>query len=96
MIIGIFRIILLFSLFFNAYYLVVLDEKITNFSHKLNINVHEANVLDFIKKKINDMDEHIENQRNRVRESLVQRGLDERNNVLIKSSGEFMKEIEKH
>ena len=94
MIFGIFRAILLFGLLFNTYYLIVLDEKITNVGHKLNINVHEPNVMNFIKKKFNDMEEHIENQRNRVRESLVQRGVDERNNVLIKSNGEFIKEIE--
>ena len=47
MIVGIFRLILLFGLLFNTYYLVVLDEKITNFGHKLNINVHDVNVLDF-------------------------------------------------
>ena len=42
------------------------------------------------------MDEHIENQRNKVRESLVKKGIDERNSVLIKSNGEFIKELEKH
>ena len=96
MIVGIFRLILLFALLCNTYYLVVLNEKITNFGHKLNMNVHDVNVLDFIKKIANDMDEHIENQRNKVRESLVKKGIDERNSVLIKSNGEFIKELEKH
>ena len=96
MIVGIFRLIFTFGLLFNTYYLVVLDEKITNFGHKLNVNVHEVNVVDFIKKITNDMDKYIENQRNQVRESLVQRGIDERNNVLIKSNGESIKAIEKH
>ena len=64
MIVGIFRLIFIFGLLFNTYYLIVLDEKITNFGHKLNVNVHEANVLDLIKKIANDMDEYIENQRN--------------------------------
>ena len=95
MIVGIFRLILLFALLFNTYYLVVLDEKITNFGHKLNMNVHDVNVLDFIKKIANDMDEHIENQRNKFRESLVKKGIDERNSVLIKSNGEFIKESRK-
>ena len=60
------------------------------------MNVHDVNVLDFIKKIANDMDEHIENQRNKVRESLVKKGIDERNSVLIKSNGEFIKELEQH
>ncbi len=96
MIVGIFRLIFIFGLLFNTYYLIVLDEKITNFGHKLNVNVHEANVLDLIKKIANDMDEYIENQRNQMRASLVQKGIDERNNVLIKSNGEYIKQIEKH
>ena len=96
MIVGIFRLIFIFGLLFNTYYLIVLDEKITNFGHKLNVNVHEANVVDFIKKVGNDMDKYIENRRNQVRESLVQKGIDERNNVLIQSNGESIKEIEKH
>ena len=96
MFVGIFRSIFIFGLLFNTYYLVVLDEKITNFGHKLNVNVHEANVVDYIKKVGNDMDKYIENRRNQVRESIVQKGIDERNNVLIKSNGESIKEIEKH
>ena len=50
MIVGIFRLILLFALLCNTYYLVVLNEKITNFGHKLNMNVHDVNVLDLSKK----------------------------------------------
>ena len=91
MIVGIFRLILLFALFFNTYYMVVLDQKITNFGHKLNLNVHDVNVLDSFKKLANDLDKQIENQRDRFRESLVQKGIDERNSVLIKSSGELNK-----
>ena len=91
MIVGIFRLILLLGLLFNAYYLVILDEKITNFGHKLNMNVQDANFLGFIKKIANEMDERIENQRNKVRESLVQKGIDERNSVLIESKSEFVK-----
>ena len=96
MIVGIFRLILLFALLCNTYYLVVLNEKITNFGQVLNVNVHDASIIDFIKKIVNDMDEHIENQRNNVRESLVKKGIDERNSVLIKSNGEFIKESQKH
>ena len=96
MIIGIFRLILLFGLLFNTYYMIVLDQKITNFGHKLNINVHDVNVLDSVKKIANDLDEQIENQRNKFRESLVQKGIDERNSVLIKSDGKFIKELEQH
>ena len=92
MIVGIFRLILLFGLLFNTYYMVVLDQKITNFGHKLNINVHDVNVLDSLKKIANDLDEQIENQRNKFRESLVKKGIDERNSVLIKSNGELIKE----
>jgi len=91
MIVGIFRLILLFALLFNTYYMVVLDQKITNFGHKLNINVHDVNVLDSFKKLANDLDKQIENQRDKFRESLVQKGIDERNSVLIKSSGELKK-----
>ena len=91
MIVGIFRLILLFALLLNTYYMVVLDQKITNFGHKLNINVHDVNVLDSFKKLANDLDKQIENQRDRFRESLVQKGIDERNSVLIKSSGELNK-----
>ena len=91
MIVGIFRLILLFALLLNTYYMVVLDQKITNFGHKLNINVHDVNVLDSFKKLANDLDKQIENQRDRFRESLVQKGIDERNSVLIKSSGELKK-----
>ena len=91
MIVGIFRLILLFALLLNTYYMVVLDQKITNFGHKLNINVHDVNVLDSFKKLANDLDKQIENQRDKFRESLVQKGIDERNSVLIKSSGEFKK-----
>ena len=96
MIVGIFRLILLFALLCNTYYLVVLNEKITNFGQLLNMNVHDSNFIDFVKKIANDMDEHIENQRNKVRESLVKKGIDERNRVLIKSNGELIKESEKH
>ena len=96
MIVGIFRLILLFGLLFNTYYVVVLDEKITNFGHKLNINVHDVNVFESFKKIANDLDEQIENQRNKFRESLVKKGIDERNSVLIKSNGEFIKELEQH
>jgi len=96
MIVGIFRLILLFALLCNTYYLVVLNEKITNFGQLLNMNVHDSNFIDFVKKIANDMDEHIENQRNKVRESLVKKGIDERNSVLIKSNGEFIKKLEDH
>ena len=96
MIVGIFRLILLFALLCNTYYLVVLNEKITNFGQLLNMNVHDANIIDIIKKIANDMEQHIENQRNKVRESLVKKGIDERNSVLLKSNGEFIKESEKH
>ena len=96
MIVGIFRLILLFALLCNTYYLVVLNEKITNFGQLLNVNVHDTGIIDFIKKIANDMDEQIENQRNKVRESLVKKGIDERNSVLIKSNGEFIKESQKH
>ena len=96
MIVGIFRLILLFALLCNTYYLVVLNEKITNFGQLLNVNVHDANIIEVIKKIANDMDEHIQNQRNKVREALVKKGIDERNSVLIKSNGEFIKESEKN
>ena len=96
MIVGIFRLILLFALLCNTYYLVVLNEKITNFGRLLNMNVHDENIIEFIKKIANDMDEHIENQRNKVRESLVKKGIDERNSVLTKSNNEFIKESQKH
>ena len=92
MIVGIFRLILLFALLCNTYYLVILNEKITNLGQLLNVNVHDGSIMDFIKKIANDMDEHIENQRNKVRESLVKKGIDERNSVLTKSNGEFIKE----
>ena len=91
MIVAIFRLILLFALLFNTYYMVVLDQKITNFGHKLNINVHDVNVLDSFKKLANDLDKQIENQRDKFRESLVQKGIDERNSVFIKSSDELNK-----
>ena len=91
MIVGIFRFIILFALLLNTYYMLVLDQKITNFGHKLNINVHDVNVLDSFKKIANDLDEQIENQRDKIRESLVKKGIDERNSVLIKSSGELNK-----
>ena len=91
MIVAIFRLILLFALLFNTYYMLVLDQKITNFGHKLNINVHDVNVLDSFKKIANDLDEQIENQRDKIRESLVKKGIDERNSVLIKSSDELNK-----
>jgi len=91
MIIGIFRFILLFALLFNTYYMLVLDQKITNFGHKLNINDYDVNVLDSFKKIANDLDEQIENQRDKFRESLVKKGIDERNSVLIKSNGELNK-----
>ena len=91
MIVGIFRFIILFALLLNTYYMLVLDQKITNFGHKLNINVHDVNVLDSFKKIANDLDEQIENQRDNFRESLVKKGIDERNSVLIKSNGELNK-----
>ena len=94
MIVGIFRLILLFALLCNTYYLVVLNEKITNFGQLLNVNVHDANIIEVIKKIANDMDEHIQNQRNKVREALVKKGIDERNSVLIKSNGELIKDLE--
>ena len=94
MIVGIFRLILLFGLLFNTYYVVVLDEKITNFGHKLNINVHDVNVFESFKKIANDLNEQIESQRNQFRESLVKKGIDERNSVLIKSNGELTNELE--
>ena len=91
MILGIFRFILLFALLFNTYYMLVLDQKITNFGHKLNINVQDVHVLDSFKKIANDLDEQIENQRDKFREFLVKKGIDERNSVLIKSNGELNK-----
>ena len=94
MIVGIFRLILLFGLLFNTYYVVVLDEKITKFGHKLNINVHDVNVFESFKKIANDLNEQIESQRNKFRESLVKKGIDERNSVLIKSNGELTNELE--
>ena len=96
MIVGIFRLILLFALLSNTYYLVVLNEKITNFGQIMNVNVHDVSIVDLIKKIVDDMDEHIENQRNKVRESLVKKGIDERNSVLIKSNGELTKKLEEH
>ena len=94
MIVGIFRLMLLFGLLFNTYYILVVNEKITNFGHKLNVNVHDVNVFESFKKIANDLDEQIENQRNQFRESLVKKGIDERNSVLIKSNGELIKELE--
>ena len=94
MIVGIFRFIILFALLLNTYYMLVLDQKITNFGHKLNVNVHEVNVLDSFKRIANDLDQQIENHRNKFRESLVKKGIDERNNILIKSDGELIKELE--
>ena len=94
MIVGIFRFSLMFGLLFNTYYVVVLDEKITNFGHKLNINVHDVDVFESFKKIANDLDERIENQRNKFREALVKKGIDERNSVLIKSNGELTNELE--
>ena len=94
MIVGIFRLILLFGLLFNTYYLVLLNEKISNFGHKLNINVHDINVFESFKKIANDLNEQIESQRNKFRESLVKKGIDERNSVLIKSNGELIKDLE--
>ena len=96
MIVGIFRLILLFALLCNTYYLIILNEKITNFGQIMNLNVHDVNIVDFIKKIVDDLDEHIEDQRNKVRESLVKKGIDERNSVLIKSNGEFTKKVEGH
>ena len=96
MIVGIFRIVLLFALLCNTYYLIVLDEKITNFGNMFNMNVQDANVIEFIKKIANDMDDRIENQRIKVRESLVKKGIDERNSVLINSNSEFINESETH
>ena len=96
MIVGIFRLILLFGLLLNTYYIVILNEKITNFGHKLNINVHDVNVFESFKKIASDLDEQIENQRNKFRESLVKKGIDERNSVLIKSNGELIKDLEQH
>ena len=96
MIVAIFRLILLFGLLFNTYYMVVLDVKITNFGHKLNINAHDINVLESLKKIANDLDEQIENHRNKFRESLVKKGIAERNSVLIKSNSELIKELEQH
>ena len=96
MMVGIFRLILLFALLCNTYYLVVLNEKITNFGRLLNVNVHDENIIEFIKKIANDMDEHIENQRNKIRDSLVKKGIDERNSVLTKSNSELIKELEQH
>ena len=96
MIVGIFRLILLFALLSNTYYLVVLNEKITNFGQIMNVNVHDVSIVDLIKKIVDDMDEHIEDQRNKVRESLVKKGIDDRNSVLIKSNGEFTKKVEGH
>ena len=94
MIVGIFRLMLLFGLLFNTYYILVVNEKITNFGHKLNVNVHDVNVFESFKKIANDLDEQIENQRNKFRESLVKKGIDERNSVLIKSNGELIKDLE--
>ena len=96
MIVGIFRLILLFALLFQWILHGCFRPKNYNFGHKLNINVHDVNVLDSFKKIANDLDEKIENQRNKFRESLVKKGIDERNNVLIKSNGEFIKELEQH
>ena len=93
---GIFRLILLFGLLFNTYYLLILDEKITNFGNQLNINFHDVDVLDSFKKAANDLEQQIENQRNKFRESLVKKGIDERNSVLIKSNSEFIKEFEQN
>ncbi|RZP22777.1 MAG: hypothetical protein EVA26_02780 [Burkholderiaceae bacterium] len=94
MIVGIFRLILLSALLFNTCYMVVLDQKITNVGYKLNINIHDINFLDSFKRIANDLDEQIENHRNKFRESLVKKGIDERNNILIKSDGELIKELE--
>ena len=68
-----------------------MNQKITNFGHKLNINVQDVNVLDSFKRIANDLDEQIENQRDKFRESLVKKGIDERNSVLTKSNGELNK-----
>ena len=96
MIVGIFRLILLFGLLCNTYYLVVLNEKVTNFGQTMKVNIQDESIIDFIKNIVNAMDKHIEDQRNKVRESLVKKGIDERNSVLIKSNDEFVKKLEEH
>ena len=96
MIIGIFRLILLCVLLCNTYYLVVLNEKITNFGQTMKVNIQDESIIDFIKNIVNAMDKHIEDQRNKVRESLVKKGIDERKSVLIKSNDEFVKKLEEH
>ena len=60
------------------------------------MNVQDRNFMDFIKKIANDVDEHIETQRNKARESLVKRGIDERNRVLKQSNSEFIKRVDNY
>ena len=83
MIDGVVRFLLLSCLLFNTYYLILLNERITNISLELNMKVEDTDFIGFLKRFANNLDDQIEIQRNRVRESLKKKGIEERNNVLM-------------
>ena len=91
---GIIRFFLLVGLLINTYYLINLDHKISDMSSKLNINVHNIDMLTFLKQVGSDVEEQLENQRDRVRKSLENKGIEERNRVLIRSRREDTTEVD--
>ena len=91
---GIIRFFFFFCLLINTYYLINLDHKISDMSSKLNINVHNIDMLTFLKQVGSDVEEQLENQRDRVRKSLENKGIEERNRVLIRSRREDTTEVD--
>ena len=94
MINGVMRLLVCSGLLLNTYYLIILDGKITNIITELNMKVEDVDFIGFAKKIANDVNDQIENQRDRVRESLERKGIEERNSVLMHARDARMNELE--
>ena len=88
MFVCILRVVLIMTIALNFLFLAVLNEKIANLSKVLNIPVQEVNYITFFKDVASDLKDELEDQRNSIRESLRNKGIEERNKVLLRAKDE--------
>ena len=88
MVLALTRLLFLALLFFNAYYIFTVDQKINTISNVLNIAVEDQSFFSFLTQVAQDVEKGLDEQRNKVRDSIRKKGIEERNKVLMKTETE--------
>ena len=61
-----------------------LDEKVTNIGNELNLTFSDTNLLTQLKEVARKAENRVENEREKIRSALQQKGIDDRNRVLTR------------